>query len=71
MSTVYLINNDGEVTEHSYSLPPIQAIKCAVLQLVKKNFNTWDYDKIDVPIKETVHSYIYPFSDNSAVWVRK
>lgn len=33
-----------------YTLPPEGAVKVAFLQFTMKDFNTWNYDKRDVPL---------------------
>lgn len=35
-----------------YCHPPKEAVKLAYLQYTKKNWNTWEYAGIDVPITE-------------------
>ena len=70
MSEVYLIDNEGEVTIFSYSLPPFEAIKACVTQEVLKIRN-FISNEVDVPITESANGYLYQFGDNSAVWVRK
>ena len=49
MITVHNLRTKEEVT---YSLPIRDALKAAFLQ-GKGNFNTWEYDQIDVPIEES------------------
>lgn len=71
MTTVYNINNDGIISEvATYSQDPFNALKCAYLQFIKKNFNTWNYAKVDVPIKETRNGYCIFYDDNSSLYVR-
>lgn len=38
--------------EVTYCHPPRKAVKLAYLQYTLKNWNTWEYETIDVPIKE-------------------
>lgn len=64
---------DGEGIEFFavYTLPPEEAFKCAVLQFVKKTWNTWDYNNKKVPYVETKHSLIYYYGIDEALIVRK
>lgn len=38
----------GEIL--TYGLSPGKAVKAAYLQFTMKDFNTWDYDKREVPL---------------------
>ena len=71
MTTVYQINDNGEIKElATYSLSPKKAIKIAYLQFIRKNFNTWDYDKFNVNIKESERGYHVFYGDNSGLFTR-
>lgn len=45
-----VVNLRRKEEEFIYNLPPEKAVKAAYLQWTMKNWNTWDYDKIDVTI---------------------
>lgn len=72
MTDIYHIDNNGEIVFHSvYSLPPKEALKCAVLQFIYKNWNTWNYDKVHVPLKEVRGRFIFNFGDNEAFFTKR
>lgn len=71
MTDVYHINDEGVISFHaSYSQPPEMALKCAVLQL-RKNFNTWTYQNIHVPIKTINGRLIYNYGDNQSLFTKR
>ena len=72
MTQVYHISSNGTVEEFAaYSLPPKDALKAAYLQKVKNFNNTWDYDKMKVPIVDGAETYQILYGDNEVLAVRK
>jgi hypothetical protein len=68
---IYHINNEGIISFHaSYSQPPEMALKCAAIQLAKR-WDTWNYHKIFVPIKEVNGRFIFNFGNNQAFFTRR
>jgi len=54
MTKVYNLANDDT---YCYSLPPEEAVKAAYLQNECNNYNTWEYDEIELPMihgKQTI-----------------
>lgn len=68
---IYKIDNEGEISLFAiYGLSKEQSLKNAVLQYLSKRWDTWNYDKIFVPIKSRNGDYYFPFSDNSMLFTR-
>jgi hypothetical protein len=71
MTEIYHISDEGIISLHaSYSQEPYKALKCAVLQL-RKNWNTWTYRDINIPIKSSNGRLVYYYGDNQALFTRK
>jgi coproporphyrinogen III oxidase len=72
MTIVYNMDDQGNITELVYSIQNVkEALKTAYLQHVKKNLNTWDYDKVNVSIEESEKGYYIDHGLNSVIWTRK
>jgi uncharacterized protein (UPF0212 family) len=72
MVTVYNMDDQGNITELVYSIQNVQeALKTAYLQHVKKNLNTWDYDKVNISVEESQKGYYINHGFNSVIWARK
>lgn len=57
----------------SWSRPPLQALICAIEQIIHKNMNTWNYvfDQNKHEITETQNGFAYFYGDNSVLYVTK
>lgn len=70
---IYKIDNEGNIAFlATYSLSKEKALKCAVLQFLQKRYNTWNYDKIKIPLHVSKRSgqYMYFYDSNSALYTR-
>lgn len=65
MTEIYWIEEDGNIIELLYSLPPKEALKSAVLFYAFKRRNTLEYEKIDVPLKERNGRYLFIYGSQS------
>lgn len=68
------IDNNGEMfVLGEWTQPPLQALICAIEQIINHNWNTWNYvfDAEKYKIKETNKGLAYFFGDNSVLYVTK
>jgi hypothetical protein len=72
MVTVYNMDDNGNITELVSSIQNVkEALKTAYLQHIQKNMNTWNYEKVNVPIGESEKGYYIDHGLNSVLWTRK
>lgn len=72
VSIIYRIDDEGNIEKLAvYAMPAMQALKCAYLQLIKNNWDSWDYDNIHVNIIDGERYHYIPYGDNSTLCVRK
>lgn len=65
---IYKISNHGELSFYAtYSLHPEEALRCAALQQAKR-FDTWNYQRIYIPITEKDGKFYFFFGDNQVLF---
>ena len=68
---IYKIDNDGEISFFAtYCLPKEQALRSAVLKYLMKRGDSWNYDKIAVPLIKRKDDLYFPFNENSVLFTR-